>query len=63
MSKQPQPTATAMRRALHRAETGAALDLAEAAVLLQARGGDLGRLCAVAARLRDAGLEAAGRPG
>jgi FO synthase len=52
-----------MRRALHRAEEGVALDTAEAAVLLQARGADLERLSAVAARVRDAGLEAAGRPG
>ncbi|RPE33089.1 bifunctional FO biosynthesis protein CofGH [Kitasatospora cineracea] len=57
------PTATAMRRALRRARDGVALDAAEAAVLLQARGEDLGQLCAVAARLRDAGLEQAGRPG
>jgi FO synthase len=52
-----------MRRALHRAEQGVALDAGEAAVLLQARGDDLTRLSAVAARVRDAGLEAAGRPG
>jgi FO synthase len=57
------PTATAMRRALHRAEQGVALDAGEAAVLLQARGGDLTRLAAAAARVRDAGLQAAGRPG
>jgi FO synthase len=52
-----------MRRALHRAREGVALDLAEATVLLQARGADLRDLCATAARLRDTGLEAAGRPG
>ncbi|WP_328471913.1 bifunctional FO biosynthesis protein CofGH [Streptomyces sp. NBC_00448] len=57
------PTANAMRRALHRAEEGVALDAAEAAVLLQARGADLERLSAVAGRVRDAGLAAAGRPG
>ncbi|RKN09582.1 bifunctional FO biosynthesis protein CofGH [Streptomyces radicis] len=57
------PTANAMRRALRRAEDGVALDVAEAAVLLQARGADLERLAAAAARVRDAGLEAAGRPG
>jgi FO synthase len=57
------PTANAMRRALHRAGEGVALDTGEAAVLLQARGADLTRLSATAARLRDAGLEAAGRPG
>lgn len=52
-----------MRRALRRAANGVALDVAEAAVLLQARGADLDELCASAARVRDAGLEAAGRPG
>ncbi|MBC3842822.1 bifunctional FO biosynthesis protein CofGH [Streptacidiphilus sp. 4-A2] len=57
------PTANAMRRALHRAGAGVALDAGEAAVLLQARGADLVYLCAAAARVRDAGLEAAGRPG
>ncbi len=57
------PAVGAMRRALHRAETGVALDVGEAAVLLQARGEDLERLSRTAARLRDAGLEAAGRPG
>ncbi|WP_406000190.1 bifunctional FO biosynthesis protein CofGH [Streptomyces sp. NBC_00829] len=66
-SHQPEPaarpTANAMRRALRRARDGVALDVAEAAVLLQARGDDLVDLCASAARVRDAGLEAAGRPG
>ncbi|GAA0899998.1 bifunctional FO biosynthesis protein CofGH [Streptomyces asiaticus] len=52
-----------MRRALKRARDGVALDTAEAAVLLQARGDDLRELMASAARVRDAGLEAAGRPG
>ncbi|GAA2191099.1 bifunctional FO biosynthesis protein CofGH [Streptomyces bangladeshensis] len=52
-----------MRRALKRARDGVALDVAEAAVLLQARGEDLTDLAASAARVRDAGLEAAGRPG
>ncbi|MEO3750582.1 bifunctional FO biosynthesis protein CofGH [Streptomyces sp. B6B3] len=56
-------TANGMRRALRRADEGVALDAAEAAVLLQARGADLERLCAAASRVRDAGLEAAGRPG
>ncbi|WP_354641967.1 bifunctional FO biosynthesis protein CofGH [Kitasatospora camelliae] len=60
---QPRPTATAMRRALRRARDGVALDAGEAAVLLQARGEDLADLCASAARVRDAGLAAAGRPG
>lgn len=57
------PTANAMRRALKRARDGVALDVTEAAVLLQARGADLDDLTASAARVRDAGLEAAGRPG
>jgi FO synthase len=52
-----------VRRALARAERGAALDIGEAAVLLGVRGEDLGRLCTVAARVRDAGLSDAGRPG
>src|SRR5437763_3731268 len=53
----------ALRRALARADAGKALDAAEAQVLLGARGEALDALCAVAARVRDAGLEAAGRPG
>src|SRR6188768_2781354 len=57
-----QPTPQQVRRALARAERGAALDLAEATVLLAATGEDLDRLCAAAARVRDAGLVAAGRP-
>ncbi|ROR90052.1 bifunctional FO biosynthesis protein CofGH [Nocardioides aurantiacus] len=60
---QPGPTPQQLRRALARAERGAALDVAEATVLLSARGEDLQRLSAVAARVRDAGLVAAGRPG
>jgi FO synthase len=58
-----QPTPQQVRRALARAERGAALDVAEATVLLAASGPDLDRLAAVAARVRDAGLVAAGRPG
>ncbi|KPI03952.1 FO synthase subunit 2 [Actinobacteria bacterium OV450] len=57
------PTENAMRRALRRARDGVALDATEAAVLLQARGADLEDLAASAARVRDAGLAAAGRPG
>ncbi|MDN3260885.1 bifunctional FO biosynthesis protein CofGH [Streptomyces sp. CSDS2] len=57
------PSENSMRRALKRARDGVALDVAEAAVLLQARGADLTDLAASAARVRDAGLEAAGRPG
>ena len=55
-------TAAQARRALARAERGAALDVAEATALLAARGDDLDRLTAVAARVRDAGLVDAGRP-
>ncbi len=57
------PTPQQVRRALARAERGAALDVAEAAVLLAAVGPDLDRLTSAAARVRDAGLVAAGRPG
>ncbi len=52
-----------MRRALARARDGKALDPAEATVLLHARGGQLTELLSFAGRVRDAGLEAAGRPG
>ncbi len=52
-----------VRRAVARAERGAALDLPEATALLAATGAELDRLCAAAARVRDAGLERAGRPG
>jgi FO synthase len=58
-----EPTPQQVRRALARAERGATLDVAEAAVLLAATGDDLDRLTAAAARVRDAGLVAAGRPG
>ena len=57
------PTASAMRRTLARARDGKALDVDEATVLLHARGEDLHRLLEYAGRTRDAGLEAAGRPG
>ncbi|MCD6638432.1 MAG: bifunctional FO biosynthesis protein CofGH [Nocardioides sp.] len=57
------PTPQQVRRALARAERGAALDVAEATVLLAAPGADLDRLTAAAAKVRDAGLIAAGRPG
>ena len=52
-----------IRRSLARAERGAALDVTEATALLGARGEQLDRLCVAAARVRDAGLRAAGRPG
>ncbi len=57
------PTPQQVRRALARVERGAALDVAEAEVLLAATGADLDRLTAAAAKVRDAGLVAAGRPG
>jgi FO synthase len=56
-------SASAIRRALARARDGKSLDQAEAAVLLQARGEDLTALLGHAARVRDSGLAAAGRPG
>ncbi|MQA26084.1 MAG: 7,8-didemethyl-8-hydroxy-5-deazariboflavin synthase [Micromonosporaceae bacterium] len=52
-----------LRRALRRAADGRSLDVAEAAVLLAARGAALDELLAAASRVRDAGLAAAGRPG
>ncbi|GAA4637091.1 bifunctional FO biosynthesis protein CofGH [Actinoallomurus vinaceus] len=59
----PAPSPTALRRALARARDGKSLDVSEAEVLLHARGEDLETLLSYAARIRDAGLEAAGRPG
>jgi len=59
----PAPSAAAMRRVLRRARDGVALNVDEAAVALTARGADLADLCASAARVRDAGLESAGRRG
>src|SRR5580693_6799610 len=56
-------TASGMRRTLARARDGKALDPAEATILLSARGDDLDTLLGYASRTRDAGLEAAGRPG
>src|ERR1700726_2636653 len=53
----------AMRAALARAGVGEPLYQSEAEILLQARGDDLTALLGYAARTRDAGLEAAGRPG
>ncbi len=52
-----------MRRALARVRDGKTLDRSEATTLLHARGEQLERLLTYAARTRDAGLEAAGRPG
>src|SRR3954452_10959658 len=50
-----------MRRALARARDGKPLDVDEATVLLAARGDDLSALMGAAARVRDQGLEDAGR--
>ena len=60
---EPEPPATALRRVLARARDGKALDPAEAAILLHTRGAQLTELMSYAARVRDAGLAAAGRPG
>jgi FO synthase len=56
-------TPSALRRTLARARDGKPLDLDEATVLLHARGDDLDTLLGYASRTRDAGLEAAKRPG
>ncbi|PTR30255.1 FO synthase subunit 1 /FO synthase subunit 2 [Rhodococcus sp. OK519] len=56
------PSASAMRRVLRRARDGATLNVDEATTLLHARGADLEDLCASAAKVRDAGLLAEGRP-
>jgi FO synthase len=53
----------AMRGSLARAGGSEPLGQAEAEILLRARGDDLTTLLGHAARTRDAGLEAAGRPG
>ncbi|MQA83993.1 MAG: 7,8-didemethyl-8-hydroxy-5-deazariboflavin synthase [Streptosporangiales bacterium] len=57
------PSDSAIRRALRRARDGVTLDPTEAEVLLHARGERLDDLLASASRVRDAGLDAAGRPG
>src|ERR1700735_3755235 len=57
------PAASALRRSLARARDGKTLDRREGAVLLHARGDQLAELLRHAARTRDAGLAAAGRPG
>ncbi|MFI7698148.1 bifunctional FO biosynthesis protein CofGH [Nonomuraea sp. NPDC049480] len=54
---------SALRRALARARDGKTLDVTEATVLLHARGDHLDSLLEHASRVRDAGLEAAGRTG
>ena len=57
----PEPAQT--RRALVRADRGQSLDVDDIAALLAARGEALEDLLAIASRLRDQGLDAAGRPG
>ncbi|HNM85856.1 MAG TPA: 7,8-didemethyl-8-hydroxy-5-deazariboflavin synthase CofG, partial [Mycobacterium sp.] len=59
----PAPAPVALRRVLRRARDGVTLNVDEAALALTARGDDLAELCASAARVRDAGLESAGRRG
>ncbi len=59
----PKAGASALRRVLRRARDGVALNIDEAAVAMTARGDDLADLCASAARVRDAGLQSAGRRG
>ncbi|MGV0990845.1 MAG: bifunctional FO biosynthesis protein CofGH [Mycobacterium sp.] len=56
-------SSAALRRVLRRARDGVALNPEEAAVAMTARGEDLADLCASAARVRDAGLQSAGRTG
>ncbi|MCK5890294.1 bifunctional FO biosynthesis protein CofGH [Aeromicrobium sp.] len=63
MSTKALPAEGEVRRAVVRAEAGRSLDVGEVTALLAASGGYLDRLMAVAARVRDAGLEAVGRPG
>ncbi len=59
----PKVNASGLRRVLRRARDGVALNIDEAALAMTARGDDLAELCASAARVRDAGLESAGRRG
>jgi FO synthase len=63
VTREPAPSEAALRRALRRARDGVTIDVAEASVLLAARGDALDELLAVASRVRDAGLVAEGRPG
>ncbi|MGE4115348.1 MAG: bifunctional FO biosynthesis protein CofGH [Candidatus Nanopelagicales bacterium] len=63
MEQERTATGREIERALGRAARGVALDLAEAAALMQAGGDQLERLLDLAAAVRDRGLENAGRPG
>src|ERR1700756_5520895 len=62
-TKSDAPSTNALRRVLRRARDGVALNVDEAAIAMTARGDDLADLCHSAARVRDAGLESAGRRG
>jgi FO synthase len=59
----PPGRGSGLRRVLARARDGKALDRDEAAALMGARGAELEGLLGHAARVRDAGLARAGRPG
>ena len=60
---QPASSAATVRDTLDRAADGALLDADDAEVLLRATGDEFDRLLDLAARLRDEGLAASGRPG
>src|SRR5271155_842496 len=62
-SVSPATGGSAMRRVLRRARDRGGVNVDEAAVAMTARGDDLADLCRSAARVRDAGLESAGRRG
>jgi FO synthase len=61
--REPAPTEASIRRALHRAADGKAIDSDEAAALLAADRELLDDLMQIAGGIRDAGLREAGRPG
>ena len=63
MTDLPAAADSSLRRVLRRARDGATLNPAEAASLMAARGEQLAELTSAAARVRDAGLAAAARPG
>ena len=56
-------TSRLISRALARADRAASLDAGECVALLQAHGGELDQLVAIAGRVRDAGLAEVGRSG
>ena len=63
MSAAQTSSPASLRRVLRRARDGVSLNPGEAALAMTARGEDLTDLCASAARVRDAGLQSAGRRG